>query len=253
MKNKKRVDTTFFYDMLGTCYGYKLNQSDTDRVYYYKDGHRKIYYSDGHVNCSGVVTDHHQGDQWNVYYKSGKLSSEKKLKNGVGYITEYFKNGNKKAIIFCDESQPEDLYVQEWYENGQLEFTSQLKSGRYDGFCKRFFENSQLKKYWEMREGIHHGVSKEYYENGQVKDSCWITNDLKQGNATVWYENGEMKATMHYRDDKVDGLQKGYYENGTLLCEANMREGKPDGETRRYNALGKLESIELYSNGRRIK
>lgn len=253
MKDKKKVDTTFFYNPSGKRYAYQLNLSDTDQIYHYKDGNYKIYYNDGSLYCVGVVTNHRQGDQWKVFYKNGKLSSDRKLQNGIGFTTEYFKNGKKKSILYCDLSQGQDWYTRKWYENGQLAFSGDLKDGKYDGLLKKYYENGQVEKIWEMKSGIHEGPSKKYYENGQMEESAWATNGLLQGNAMVWYENGKAKAIMHYKDEKMDGLQKGYHENGSLLCVANMKEGKSDGETRRYDILGNLTSVQLYSNGRRIK
>jgi antitoxin component YwqK of YwqJK toxin-antitoxin module len=229
MQNKKKVDTTFFYNPSGKRYGYRLNLSDTDRIYYYKDGNYKIYYGNGRLNCIGIVANHREGDQWKAFYKNGKLFSEKNLKNGVGYVREYFNNGKKKALVFCDRSLPKDLYVQQWYENGQLKYNCELNNGK----C--------------------HGIVKMYYENGNTESIEFMQDGVLQGEAVVAYANGKTKAILQYKDGKMNGLQKGYTENGTLLCEANMREDKPDGETRRYDILGNLTSVELYSNGKRIK
>jgi antitoxin component YwqK of YwqJK toxin-antitoxin module len=95
MTNKKRVDTTFFYNPSGKCYGYQVDFSDTGRIYYYKDGRYKIYYNSGSLYYVGIVTNHYEGDQLKVFYKNGKLSSDRKWKNGVGFTPEYFKNGKR--------------------------------------------------------------------------------------------------------------------------------------------------------------
>lgn len=254
MKNKKKVDTSFFYDLSGQCYGYQLHLSDTDLVYYYKDGHYKTYYIEGSIYCIGTVMNHHEGDNWKVFYKSGKLSIDTKLKDGIGYTTNYFENGQKSSVIYINNSLGKNSYVQEWYENGQLEYDGKLKDGEPDGVLKRYYANGQIKKIWEMKNGIHHGPSKEYYENGQIEGSQTEVNGVTQGAVTKWYKNGAVKAIANFKDDKFDGLQKTFYESGHLMSTASMKAGKLEGEVKKYDdVLGKLTSVELYNNSRRIK
>ena len=253
MKNKKNIDTTFFYDLTGKCFAYQLNLSDTDNVYYYKDGNCKIYFSNGAINCVGIVTNHFRGDQWKSFYKSGRLKSYKNLKQGVGFITEYFENGRKKSLIYSDASQDRNRRLNEWYENGQLALSGSLKDGKYDGIFKRYYENGKLKKSWGMKNDVQDGVILEYYESGQISDSQMVVNDLSQGIGVNWYENGRIKIIANFKDSKFDGLQRAYHSNGNIMLKASMKDDLPEGKFERYDSFGKLTSVELYSNGKRVR
>ena len=154
-----------------------------------------------------------QGKKWNGkgYNKNGNILYE--LKDGNGYIREYFE-----------------------YEYELLKFECQIRNGELNGkgkensiFCQPIFEGDYLNgnkwngigyninsnKKYELKEGK--GYFHEYYSNGNLKFEGNYLNGQRNGKGKEYYKNGRVKFYGEYIDGRRHGSGIKYHYNGDLM------------------------------------
>lgn len=65
---------------------------------------------------------------------------------------------------------------------------------------EEFFDNGDLKLSVELKNGLKHGIYKEFYENGELKIRGHFKNDLMDGTWKYYDENGKVSETVEYKD-----------------------------------------------------
>ena len=60
--------------------------------------------------------------------------------------------------------------VEDYYDNGQLEYKENYKNGILDGLYEDFYENGQLDERGNYKDGKENGLWEKYYENGELED-----------------------------------------------------------------------------------
>ena len=163
----KKVDTTFFYDIMRHLQGYNIPQQDSTKEYFIQNGPIKTFYSNGHPRGIGIVKNHTWGDKWIGYFYNGNIQFTKNLKNDTGWGAKYYHNGKVKDSDYYEGEK--SFNIKRWYENGHLELSVDFKNGNYNGF------------------------QKEYYPSGQLKEMGILINGSANGKVTQWYEDGKLQ------------------------------------------------------------
>jgi len=217
------VDTIINYGRNGEPVVYSFPKKDTIIRYYLKEGFNQIFSQKGNVLAEGIIQSHQIGDKWKIYYESGKIHFIKNYDNGVGWLNEYYENGNIEDS--CRDDGKRKLRIAQWFENGKVHVFSEMHAGNFNGVYKSYFPNGQL-------EFLSQNVDGRIY-----------------GEVTQWFENGNLKFKGHIKNGDKDGYQVFYFENGKIKNEGNYTDGQPFGEFKFYNETGKLTSISTIKNG----
>lgn len=218
----KNVDTIFAYNIDGKLFAY--NVLSRNSWYFVENGPVKQYYPDGKIWNEGVIQNHTFGDKWKKYYKNGKLENTRDFVNGIGWIVNYYENGNIKDSIYHTKEFG-DFVIKFWYENGNLNESNTFNGNDFNG------------------------ISKNYYENGQLKGSGEMVNGKRSGIQLQWYETGELKARSNYKNGKIEGQQYTYHKNGKIKTFGTVRNGGLNGEVKQFDEDGVLISDDFYKDG----
>ena len=69
---------------------------------------------------------------------------------------------------------------------------------------EEFYDNGNIRLSVELRNGLKHGTYKEYYENGELKIRGRYRNDLMDGTWKYYGENGKLTETRAYQDGEKE-------------------------------------------------
>lgn len=104
----------------------------------------------------------------------------------------YVEQIRNKTITIKDRNTMETIEIKDFYNSGNLLYSSVEANGKKQG-----------KEIW-------------YYENGQIKcERVWVDGKIN-GTETLYFEDGSVKMTHNYIDGKLDGEEFWYYENGEM-------------------------------------
>jgi antitoxin component YwqK of YwqJK toxin-antitoxin module len=227
IKEGKDVDTTFWFDLKNDIFAYTINNVDSAKPFYIKDGYLKVFAANGKILSEGIIKNHTVGENWTVYYKTGFVSETRHFIHDTGWIMRYYENQQIADSFFAMG----DLYgeVKHWFENGQVAHSVGWKNYHYDGELK------------------------DYYDNGQLKQSAYYRNGKVDGRGMYWYRSGQLNGIFDYVDGEKTGQQIIYFENGQIQLSANTVNGKLEGEQKIFNEQGILIEDHFFENGLRIR
>lgn len=211
----------------------------------------------------------HSPEFTQLFFPSGKLSSEGEMKNGKpnGYWKTYYENGQLKSEgnrkdfkldsswkfyseagillneIRYSEGRKNGLY-QIYYPQGNLKSSENFKNDRRDGECRYYGEKGNLFKLVPFVDGVENGMAKEFGE-----DSLMIT--------LTTYRNGYInKQEFINRRDKMglkQGVWKELYGNLQTRWDGNYTDDKKNGIFREFTPDGRIVKREEYVNGEFVK
>ncbi len=216
IKNGLPIDTTFSYDINGNLKAYHIIKSDTTISYFLNNGVNKIYRQDGSLEGETFIENHTFSGRQTSYYRNGNKEIDSNLSNDIGWVINYYDNGQKKDSSYFFEKD-NGLIEKEWYDNGNVKMSTNSKNG------------------------IQEGILINFYENGQMKDSAYFANDIQQGVAKHWRENGKIQYRSEVKDGKKNGRAIEYYENGIIKVEVIFNNGIQLSK-KQYDETGKLIS-----------
>lgn len=156
------------------------------------------------------ISSEFDGSVHESYYKN-KLTSREHYINGTFYTTEAFDTlGN---YMVKDSNGTKIGY----YDNGNMQFKVEYKSGLKNGIFERWYENGNKEVYEQYLDGQIIDYSKKCFENGQIKSLKKYKDGKLSGRYKEWYENGKLKEKSNYLDGVYDGKKITYDENGKKL------------------------------------
>ena len=208
------------------------------------DGPHKEYYDSGELKKEGQYKNKKRVGEWKRYYKSGQVSKIYSYDNG-NYNKEeisYYESG-----IVSNKTEMEDgiLVHFGYYENGNLKYKRQDKSG----YFKSYYESGAIEIEANYLDYDLVGVWKKYYENGQLE---WLVNyeeGYRQREYKHYYDNGDLKLEGFNFKDKVYGEEKRYLPNNVLEWKGEYENGLLIKTWIKYDANGeKIEKIK-FKNG----
>ncbi|MGN7811896.1 hypothetical protein [Flavobacterium sp. 22076] len=247
LKNGKRIDTIYDYDLNNNLLEYEIVKPDTLLHYYINNGPYISYLQNGKILEKGNIENHKIGNEWTKYFDNGKIEWTKKLVNGTGWNRWYYKNGQISDINYHVNGKTNGE-VKIWFENGQIKEISHWKNGIQDGTCETYHENGNLKEKANWINDKLDGKRENWYENGQKDQVEFYNNGVREGDILQWYSNGNKKGVMKFISGKVEGLVTSYYENGKVKSQGDFKEGKRNGTFSWYDEKGKLKKQQTFAN-----
>lgn len=247
LKNGKRIDTIYDYDLNNNLLEYEIVKPDTLLHYYINNGPYISYLQNGKILEKGNVENHKIGNEWTKYFDNGKIEWTKKLVNGTGWNRWYYKNGQISDINYHVNGKTNGE-VKIWFENGQIKEISHWKNGIQDGTCETYHENGNPKEKANWINDKLDGKRENWYENGQTDQVEFYNNGVREGDILQWYSNGNKKGVMKFISGKVEGLVTSYYENGKVKSQGDFKEGKRNGTFSWYDEKGKLKKQQTFAN-----
>ena len=251
LKNGKRIDTIYDYDLNNNLLEYEIVKPDTLLHYYINDGPYISYLQNGKILEKGNVENHKIGNEWTKYYHNGKIEWTKKLINGTGWNRWYYDNGQMSDLNYHLNGKTHGE-VKTWYKNGQIKEISHWDNGLQSGLFQFFYENGKLeeKTNWSIGKPQK---TESWYENGQNKNIKFYKSGLIDGNYKQWYPNGKIQINANYSAGQKNGEATVYYENGNLQTEQFYKNDQRNGICNWYDENGKLTKTETYAEGQLVR
>lgn len=247
LKNGKRIDTIYDYDLNNNLLEYEIVKPDTLLHYYINNGPYISYLQNGKILEKGNVENHKIGNEWTKYFDNGKVEWTKKLVKGTGWNRWYYKNGQISDINYHVNGKTNGE-VKIWFENGQIKEISHWKNGLQDGTCETYYENGNPKEKANWINDKLDGKRENWYENGQKDQVEFYNNGVREGQIAQWYSNGNKKGVMKFISGKVEGRVTSYYENDKVKSQGDFKDGKRNGTFLWYDENGKLTKQQTFAN-----
>ena len=186
-----------------------------------------------------------EGEYFNGRKWNGKLYSKFQIKNGRGFVREYYNNEIDKNSKLKFEGEylngERNGKGKEYDYQGNLEFYGEYLNNKRDGICKEYyfkklkFEGEYLNGY--KRKGKIYINGRLEYEGDLLFDKKWNGKGYDEnGNIIYELKNGTGKV-LEYND-----------WSGKLKFEGEYLNGKKNGKAKEYNFYGDLKFEAVYLN-----
>jgi antitoxin component YwqK of YwqJK toxin-antitoxin module len=252
LKNGKRIDTIFDYDLNNKLLEYEIVKPDTLLHYYINEGPYISYLQDGKILEKGIVKNHKIGDNWTTYFKNGKIKWTKRLKDGTGFLRWYYDNGQLSIINYKVKGKVNGQ-VKGWFEDGKIRLISHWIDDLQNSDCETFHENGKLYEKENWVNDKLDGKRESWYDNGQKEQVEFYDNGIRDGQILQWYANGNTKATINFISGVINGKVINYYENGKIKSQGQFKDGKRNGAFSWYNENGKLTKQQTFVDDKFVK
>lgn len=136
----------------------------------------------------------------------------------------------------------------EFYPNGDLKLSYQVKKDKLHGTYKEYYRDGSLKGVATYENGELNGPKKVYYENGLLNWQANYENGKENGIFEKYSEEGVLLRYSYYKDGLQDSLTIAYYPNGEIKSESMFKNGLPHGEFKEYFEDGSLSFIAILEN-----
>ncbi|WP_338764440.1 hypothetical protein WAF17_21860 [Bernardetia sp. ABR2-2B] len=117
----------------------------------------------------------------------------------IKYSTEYEPNTEKDSTVI----KIKIIETIEYYETGELEYTSRERNGDEDGKCFEYWKNGFVKMKEEFKNGLENGTFVDYYENGNVEWQAEMKDGEYHGKQYHCNQEGKLIKTETWEDGKL--------------------------------------------------
>ena len=230
-----------------------------------KNGKGKEYYDKNILKFEGEYLN---GKRWNGNGYDIQNNIIYQIKNGKGYIKEYYYND------FILSGEIRNLNDEIKNINGKLKFEGEFLNGEKNGIGKEYYlsisscyytikdQNSKyasekykiLQDYYlvfegEYKYGKRNGNGKEYDNKGILKFEGEYMNGKRNGNGKEYYNKNKLFYEGEYLNDEKNGKGKEYSYNGKVCYEGEYLNDRRNGNGKEYNYVGKLVFEGEFKNG----
>jgi len=156
-----------------------------------KDGPLQIKNDSGTIVYDGIVNDGRIDGLLRSYYESGYLKSSVNYNNGkvMGKAVFYYDAPGKKVkaeMVFEKDEQIKGEYT-EYYQNGEKKAVLEFDDNKPNGDATFYYDSGILKIEGSYKDGVKNGKWKNYTEDGNLFDKAkW-----KKGQAKKKKDEGE--------------------------------------------------------------
>jgi antitoxin component YwqK of YwqJK toxin-antitoxin module len=132
------------------------------------NGEAKYYREDGYLKSVGV-------------YYNGKSQ---------GPCSIYDKSGVKIRDVYYNQNIP--YLVSDFYPNGSLKCTYDVKNGKANGMFMSFYPNGQLNLKVPYENDKPHGLEESYTQDGHLISEINFYEGIRHGSCTYYDSNGDL-------------------------------------------------------------
>ena len=118
---------------------------------------------------------------------------------------------NKQSVVLDKD------YIKSFYEDGKIEYKSEVVNGILHGKTIYWFENGEIKSESFYNNGILHNYYKEYFSNGSLKYTIEYNLGNKDGFERWYYDNGQIKSEKKYKNNKIINKIVRWDKNGNII------------------------------------
>ena len=192
-----------------------------------------------------------------IFEKDYQLNPSKDVRAGYNVLHYTLELREEKEYYDSGELQYTSNYVddlkqgewKEYYKSGELKSTANYVNSKLQGEWKRYYDSGELESTENYVDGLAQGEYKYYWESGELNRTATYVDGLVQGEAKFYYESGELERTVNYVNSKLQGEAKFYYESGELKSTVNYVDGLKQGELISYYESGEKEYTVNYVDG----
>jgi uncharacterized protein len=244
---------------------------------------RKIFYVDNdarfifNYSSAGVVVnemeykDNERHGFFKRFHQNGMLQNQTVYANGEPNDTSlnYFDNGDFETFAVFSTGKQIGQY-RDYFRDSVPHIFGNYEDGKETGTWEIYYDNGKLYRTGEMVKGKKSGVWKEYYRTGVLKTEINHLDGEQHGSSHFYdfsgnkryseeYEKGKITSFTQY---KVDGsaeptirAKKGQMSvqlknfQGHIIAEGKYKDGLKDGLWTLSNALGVLNSKQIFKAG----
>jgi antitoxin component YwqK of YwqJK toxin-antitoxin module len=185
--------TLYYYanKQLQTEYTYKHDELNGKSTYYSENGDLimiknfdeniliSYQYNDKTGNLVPPIAVKNETGLIKAYYKSGNVSTEYTLKNGMleGKKVTYFSDGKvaEESNNVCDDKVGTRKV---YYPSGKIKLVENYANDQKNGECISYHENGKIKKAEHFINDDRYGQIVEYDETGKVVNTAYYYNDI---------------------------------------------------------------------------
>ena len=178
-----------------------------------------------------------------------KIISEAILESGLHRVVD---QEGKELLYSPDKQTPYTGWTKLIYENGQVEFLSQIQDGKAHGSFSAWYENGQKESEEKYKEGKPHGLHKDWHEGGQKAGISNYVEGKRDGFHVEWYDNGVKFIEKNYKVGLKEGAYLTWHANGRKKSEGNYKVDKKEGLWIEYNEDGTEYRRLGYKDGKEI-
>ncbi|MDW7693121.1 hypothetical protein R9C00_09665 [Flammeovirgaceae bacterium SG7u.111] len=141
---------------------------------------------------------------------------------------KYVKHGFIYLVILslanCNMFQNEE---KAYHDNGNLLFRVPLEEGKRHGTLYQYYDDRQLQLTSNWVYGVKDGLSKEFFPNGNLRVEGIYKNDVPIGTFRKYFKNGKLSAKFNFNEKgQYEGYYYEYFPDGKLRIEILYDKGK---------------------------
>lgn len=225
-----------------------------------KEGGWRFFNEAGTLKAEELYRDSLLSGPCTYYYDDGQLLKTLTYDRGLreGAFVEYHPNGKKAKEGTFLRDDFEGGYIA-FHENGKVHIEGAYVKGLKNGVWT-YYEPSgaiQMRVKYEMNREVKRqymeGSPTDYYESGIPKSQYTWEDGKKNGPFTEWYDKGKFEQVPTDKEDQAMGITFREKLTGQQICrEGDFVNDLLEGEVKVYTEDGKLDRIEVYSDGKII-
>ena len=206
----------------------------------FKDGKRngkgkEFIWHDDNIYYTKFEGEYLNGKKWNGRGFDGYQNQVYELKNGKGYIKDYY---YKDVLKFEGDylNGERNGKGKEYHWNHSITFEGKYLNGKRNGEGKEYFFNGIIQfegeylngkrwigkgynpdgiKIFELKNGK--GLIKEFYGDGSIKYEGEYLNGERNGNGKEYYQYSKLMYEGEFKNGQKQGKGKEYYENNLIF------------------------------------
>ena len=195
-----------------------------------KTEYKKVIESfpNGKVKIENVYPDKNDKSKYIIieYYQNGQISFKGTVENKkfIGVKLNYYENGNLKEIDSILNPCPLDFCccdgkVINYYSNGKLDQTYEIKDGIADGLVYNYDYDSSgnLNEMFTYKKGKRNGIYKSFYSLGKLYEQGTYNNDTLIDHIYYFEQNGDTMKIYYTWKGKEDFPTKKWLTNGQIF------------------------------------
>jgi len=208
-----------------------------------RNGKGKEYYFNGNLRFEGDYLNGKRNGKGKEYYDDcHKIIFEGEYKNGLRWNGKGYDNNNN--VVY--ELKNGNGYVKEYYSNGKLEFEVEYLNGNKHGKIEEYYSDGNMEFEGEYFNGYRNGKGREYNYDGNLEfEGEFFYGKRWNGKG---YDNNN---NIVYELKNGNGYVKEYNINRKLIFEGEYLNGETNGKGKEYDYEGNLYFEGEYLNGLR--
>ncbi len=168
----------------------------------------------------------------------------------LSFVVASFTAYSQKTNQF-DANGKRDGIWRKFYDNGDLRYEGEFKSGKEVGTFTFYNQGSSYPAIVKIFSKKSDTASVKFYNKSRIKTKGKMVGKKRVGKWIYYFSDGKrIFSEENYVDGMLEGVVKNYYDNGNLTEETYYKGGKKHGSSKIYTENGVLIEDVNYANGK---